>query len=454
MNRPRHPRVPGERSLSTSQLVLLGFSAIILVGAAFLSLDVCHRGGPHAMVDDLFTATSAVCVTGLMPLDLGSRFSFFGQVVVLVLIQLGGLGYMTLYTLSMLIVGRRLSLRDRLSLREAADQPRLGGMRRYVLSIIVMDLIAEGIGWLILSTQTVPEYGWKTGLYRALFFAVCAPNNAGFSMLSDGVAHWRTNPVFLLTVSGLIIFGGLGYNVVHELARRLTGREPDPRWSALVGIVLVATAALLVSTTLALWGFEHANPRTLGAMASFDQWTNAFFMAVQPRTSGFNSLDPGAMTTASQFLMIPLMFVGTGPGGTGGGIKLTTLAILAAAVWAMVRDQEDVNLPGLKRRVSDNTVLKALAVLCLSLATVALASFLLIAIEPLPPLAVLFEVVSAFGTVGLSLGITPHLSVASKVVLIAVLLIGRIGPVMVVAAFWAPRRRTAVRYAEEPLMVG
>jgi len=450
----RHPHVPVERALSTAQLVLCGFSAIIVVGTAFLSLDVCHRGGSHALVDDLFTATSAVCVTGLMPFDLATRFSLIGQIGVLILIQLGGLGYMTLYTLSMLLVGRRLSLRDRLSLREATGQPTLGGLVGYVRGIVIMDLVAESAGFVLLATQTVPEVGWGRGLYQALFYAVCAPNNAAFSLRPDGVAHWSGNAVFLLTLAALTILGGLGYNVVHELIRRLRRHEADPRWNALISIVLGLSGFLLVSTTCALWGFEHANPRTLGPLGPVQQWLNAFFMAVQPRTSGFNSIDTGSMSPASLFLMIPLMFVGTGPGGTGGGIKLTTVAILTAAVWAIVREQEDVNLPRLKRRVSDISVRKALTLLCLSLAVVATASFAIVAIEPLPPLAVLFEVVSAFGTVGLSMGITPHLSVASKVVLIAVLLIGRIGPVMVVAAFWAPRRRTAFRYAEEPLMVG
>lgn len=447
-------RTPSQLRFNTAQIVALSFVGLVLCGALALALPIARQGAPHHFLDDLFTATSAICVTGLMTLDLGTRYSPVGMAIVACLVQIGGLGYMSAVTLAMVLVGKRISLRDRLNLAEATDQGGLKGLRQHVLQIARLTLMAEFLGSVLLATRTIPLFGWPAGLGLAVFFAVCAPNNAGFSPFPDGLARWQNDPVFLLTICVLIIFGGLGYNVVRELMAQARGLLPDRRWTSLVRIVVPATAVLLLFATVAIWLLESANPRTLGPMPLAQQGLNAFFMAVQPRTAGFNSIDTSAMRELSQLLMIPLMFVGTGPGGTGGGIKLTTLVVLLATLRAVRQGRHEVVLTRLKLRIDQETVYKAVAVLLLSLGVVMLVSFAIAAMDPLPFDAILFEVVSAFGTAGLSLGITPHLSAFSKLVIIFTLLAGRIGPLMILLAVFPSSQRSELRYPEETLMLG
>lgn len=449
------PPRPVRWALGGARLALLGYVATILVGAFLLTMPFARLGAPHRLVDDLFTATSAVCVTGLMTIDLGTSYSPVGLAVIAALVQVGGLGTMTLFSLTMLMVGKRLSMRDRLNLREVTEQPGLAGLATHVRGIVAFMLGIEALGLVVLATQTVPEFGWGAGLGIAGFFAVCGPNNAGFSMFPDGLARWQGNPVLLLTLASLTIVGGLGYGVARELLRRFLLRSPpDFRANPMIAIVVGGTVLLLAGATVALWAFEHANPRTFGPMDPATQWLNAFFMAVQPRTSGFNSVETGAMAQPSLLLLVPLMFIGTGPGGTGGGLKLTTAAVLLSSVWAVARGLRDVPLPGLRRRVADEVVLKATTALCLSLTFVGTATFAITALEGLPLLPVLFEVVSAFATAGLSMGITAQLGDASKLILVGTLIVGRLGSVMLLLALFPGRQASPVRFQEERLTVG
>lgn len=447
-----HRRKP---MLSPSQVVVLSFLALISLGTALLALPIAHQGAPHRLVDDLFMAASAVCVTGLATLDVGTRYSGLGQVILLFLVQIGGLGYMTLFSLSLLVVGRRLSMRDRMNLQETLDQPGQAGVLEFVYHIVKFTLTIEAIGFVVLACQTVPELGWGLGLKMAAFHAVMAFNNAGFSLFSIGAVHWQHTPGVLVTLSVLVIIGGLGYTVNQELLRRFVWRLPGrPRWTPLVRLVVTFTAGLLVIGTVGLWVFEHDNVRTLGSMSLLDQWANAFFMGVQPRSAGFHSIDVSAMERSSQELITALMFIGAGPGGTGGGIKLTTFAIVLAALMAAVRGQEDVILPGLKRRVSDSVVRKAYAVAILSVFGLAVMTMAVGALEKHDFLAIAFEVTSAFSTTGLSTGITAELSDTSKVLLVVTMLAGRVGMLSIMLALFPHRSHTNIRYAEEPLLVG
>lgn len=440
-------------ALSAAQLVLLGFSAFMVVGACLLSLPAC-RATPHAWVDDLFMASSAVCTTGLALADVRAMYTPLGQAVLTGLIQIGGLGYMTLFTMGLLIVGQRLSLRDRLHLKEVLEQPGLSGLVAFVLSIVRFSLVLEGIGFVLLSLRTVPVYGWGEGLFVALFHAVAAFNNAGFPLFPEGLARWRHDPVFLLVISVLIIVSGLGFVVNRELVRRYGLRQPpQARWNLLIGVVLAMTAGLLAITTLLYWWAEASNPRTLGPLKPAWQALNAFFMAVQPRSTGFNTIDVGAMTKISLLWTLLLMFVGAGPGGTASGVKLTTVAVVGAAVWATLRGQEDANFFRLKRRIEPDTVRKAFAVVLLSGAWVGLVTGLMSLAEPHPFLEVLFEVVSAFGNAGLSMGITGQLTDSSKLLLTLTMLVGRIGILTLVLAWLPVRSPSVVRYAEESLLV-
>lgn len=438
-----------------SQVVLMAFVAFVVTGALLLSLPVAHAGPAHSWVDDLFMAASAVCVTGLATVDLGTSYSLTGQIIVMLLIQIGGLGYMTLFTVSMVLVGRQLSMRDRLTLQEATDQPGMTGLINFFKKIVVFTLVLEGIGFALLAMHTVPELGWSRGLYMALFHAVSAFNNAGFSLFPEGAMHWQGQGTALFVISLLVIVGGLGFNVNHELVDRfLLRKPPSQRWDVLIWLVLVMSAVLIVSGTLLFWYFEHNNVRTIANMPWHAQLANSFFMAVQPRSSGFHSLDPALFDRPTTLMTMALMVIGTGPGGTGGGIKLTTLAIIVATILATARGQDDVPLFGFRRTVNEKQVRKAFTVLALSIAGVVLTTMLLGSIEPHPFLPLLFEATSAFFTCGLSMGITGQLSDASKLILVVTMLVGRVGVLVLLLSIITDRRKTSIHYMEEPLLIG
>lgn len=442
-------------SLNASQVVLLAFITAIALGAILLALPISHTSAPHNWIDDLFVATSAVCVTGLTPLDVGTSYSLFGQVVIMLLFQLGGLGYMALFTVSMLLVGKRLSMRDRLNMQQATEQPGMQGLINFGVGILTFTLVVEAVGFFLLSFSTVPEFGWGSGLYLALFHALSAFNNAGFSLLPDGAMHWQRQEGTLLVLAALVLIGSLGYTVNHQLVKRYFWRDREPsRWDTLVKLVLVLSAVLVVATTALIWLFERHNPATLAELPWHSQFVNSLFMAIMPRSGGLHSLDVAAYDRPTQMVTMVLMFVGGGPGGTAGGIKLTTVAIVLAALMAAVRGQDDVTLFGLKRRVGEKIVRKAYTVLALTMVQLVVVVILLAALEPLPLMPLLFEASSATGVVGLSLGATPTLSDPSKLLLVVCMIAGRLGMLTVLLALFPTRKRSSIRYAEEPLLVG
>lgn len=445
----------GGLQLNASQLIVLGYASFILLGALLLALPVSHVPGPRPWVDDLFFAASAICSTGLAPVDLSSRYTAIGQSFLMLLIQIGGLGYMTLFTLSMLLIGQRISLRDRLNIQEGLEQPGMAGVVRFVLNVFVFSLAVELVGGALLAHTMVPEFGWGKGLLASALHIVGAFNNAGFPLLPEGGIHWQRNPGVLLVLACATVIGGLGFNVNQELIRRyLLRRRPEQRWNVLIGIVLGLTAGLLLVSTCVIWLAEARNPRTLGPLPWHLQATNALFMAVQPRSCGFNSVDVGAMARPSLLLMLALMFIGGGPGSTASGIKLTTVAVTAAGVQGVLQGRKEISIDWFKRRLDERLVRKAFAVVLLSLAVVAFSTLLVVSIEPLPFLSILFEVLSAFGNAGLSMGITGQLGATSKLILILTMLIGRVGMITVMLSLFPSRRRSAIRYVEEPLLIG
>lgn len=440
--------------MNTAQIVVLSFVLFISLGTMILALPISHQAPTYSWVDDLFMATSAVCVTGLASVDPGSTYTLFGQISLMLLVQMGGLGYMTLLTLSLVMVGQRISLRDRLNLQISTDHPGMAGIIGFILHIVRFTLAIEALGLLLMATVTVPVHGWGRGLYVAVFHVISAFNNAGFSLFPMGAATWQGQPLPLLILMSLVVVGGLGYPVTRELIQRLFFRKRRPHWDTLLYVVLVTTALMLVVPTFVLWGLERTNPQTLGGFPLMQQLVNAAFMAAQPRSAGFNTVPVDAMTAPSLLMIMGLMFVGGAPGGTAGGIKITTAVVLVAAVVAAIRGHKDTKILGMKRRVSDAVVRKALAVLVLSLSLLVLVTFILLALEPLPFLPVFFEAVSAVGTVGLSMGITSQLSDPGKLLLALTMLIGRVGVIMVMLSLFTTRSQSAVRYPEEPMLVG
>ncbi|HBR30039.1 MAG TPA: Trk family potassium uptake protein [Firmicutes bacterium] len=437
--------------------MVLGFLELIFLGSLLLSLPAATTGSVDvSYLDALFTATSAVCVTGLVVVDTGTAFSAFGQGVILTLIQIGGLGFMTLSTTLFLMAGKKIGLRDRLLIREAFSQYDLSGLVKLVRQVVKTTLFCEGIGALLLTVGFLAFMPFRNALYYGIFHAISAFCNAGFdlfgkvsgpfSSLTAYAGEW-----FTLVIAFLIIIGGLGFPVLMDLGKRLSGKK----LSLHSKMGLLATATLLVCGFFAFFSLEHNNPGTLGEKPLSAQIVSTFFQTVTPRTAGFNSLPLTALSDPTVFLLIILMFIGASPSSTGGGIKTTTFFTLILAVWAMIRGKRDVEL--FERRLPTDVILKAFTIAFISSALVGVVTFCLSCLEPeFSFLALFFEATSAFSTAGLSQGVTPNLtSPFSKMLLIGTMFAGRVGLFTIVVALthqW--QTNIAIRYSEERIIIG
>jgi trk system potassium uptake protein TrkH len=455
-------------------MLATSFAALIVVGAVLLSLPVSTSPGRHTSpIDALVTATSAVCVTGLIVVDTPAHFSPFGELVILLLIQAGGLGYMTISSVLAIALGRSVSLQERLTLQEALNVQGLDDLIRFAVTVLKVTLVFEAVGAVLLAAWWWSELGAAQALWFGVFHSVSAFNNAGFSLWSDNLMRWRDDWVVNLVVGGLVICGGLGFFVLTELLRRpavaeLRRRlrrtlEPEPpplKLSVHTRLVLLATAVLLIGGTLAIYALEARNPRTLGPLPWTEQLLAAWFHAVTARTAGFNTLDIGAMTPPALFLIMALMFIGASPGGTGGGVKTTTFSITVAALWATVRGDDEPHLFG--RRLGDDLVARAFFVSLIAFLALNAVGGLLLITDARDLLPTLFETTSAFGTVGLSMGeqgsvvsLSAFFTPMGKALIAAMMFIGRIGPMTL--AFAVARRATAqarIRYPEGKVAIG
>jgi len=444
--------------MTVSRTICLGFLVLIAIGTLLLMLPFATANGAwNNPLVALFTATSAVCVTGLIVVDTGSYFSSFGEGIILTLIQVGGLGYMTATTFLLLLLGRRLGLRERLALQQSMDKVELSGGRSLVISIITMTLIFELSGMFCLYPVFSRDYGPGYGLWLSVFHSISAFNNAGFSLFADSMVQYALNPWLNLVITALVIVGGLGYQVIMEifgwLRDRVQRRRERPVFSLNFKIAISTTLALLGLGTVAFFAAEFYNPETLGGMRPGYKLLMAWFQSVIARTAGFNSIDIGAMENASLFIMIALMFIGANPGSTGGGVKTTTMRILLVSTRMVLKGKEDVLC--YQRQIPVSRVLKAIAVVVGSALVVVLVTMLISVSNPtMSFIQVLFESVSAFATVGLSTGITPELSAFGKYVIIATMYLGRVGVLLFMAALFGDPKPTAVQYPEEDLLVG
>lgn len=434
--------------LNPAQAIITGFAAIILAGAILLSLPVAAADGtPSPFLTALFTATSATCVTGLVVVDTADYYSRFGQLVILVLIQLGGLGYMTVATLMAMIIGRRIGLRERLVLQEAHNLYTVGGIVRFTRTVVLLTLAIELAGTLILASRWVPEFGFTRGLYFAIFHSVSAFNNAGFDLMGGfrSLTRYVTDPVLSLTLAALIIVGGLGFTVLTDLFR-------PRRYTLHARVVLTTTATLIVLGTLLILLLEASNTKTLGALPWGGRALAAFFQSVTPRTAGFNTLDTASLREPTLMLIIALMFIGASPGGTGGGIKTTTFVAPMAVILSMLRGRPDPEL--FKRRLPPVVIYKAVTIALGGVAFVLTMATLLSLAESVPFISALFEVVSAFGTVGLSTGITPSLGSVGRLLVMATIFTGRVGLLTVAFALTRRLQPANFRYPEERVYIG
>jgi len=444
--------------MTVARTICLGFIGIITVSTILLMLPISNASGQWTdVLTALFTITSATCVTGLAVVDTGTHFSFFGQLVLTLTIQLGGLGYMTATTFLLILLGRRSRLQHRIAVQESLDSIGLSSVSQLVISVIATTALIELTGTFVMMTVFVPQFGWIKGTWMAIFHSVSAFNNAGFALFPDNLIQYATNPGIVGTIGILIILGGIGYQVIMEaflwLRDRLFRRLRGFRFSMHTKTVTSTTFWLLLIGFLGIYAAEFHNPATMANTSLSERFWLSIFQSITTRTAGFNSLDIGAMTMASLFLMIALMFIGASPGSTGGGIKTTTLRILSNCTGTVLRGRESVIL--YRREVPKGLLMKAISVFIGSVCTVVIATVILAVSDPkFEFIQVFFEVVSAFGTVGLSMGITAKLSTIGKLTIIAVMYIGRVGVLLLMEALLGDPKPSAIRYPEEDLLVG
>jgi potassium uptake TrkH family protein len=442
----------GERFQHPPQVITTGFGAAVLAGTALLSSPLASASGePTHWITALFTATSAVCVTGLVIVDTAAHWSAFGEAVITVLIQVGGLGIMTLATLFTVLVSGRLGLRARLFAQAETKSLSAIDLRRVVRNVVLFSLLSEAVVAVVLTLRFMLGYGEPFGraVYLGVFHAVSAFNNAGFALWPDNLMRFVTDPWICLTIAIAVIVGGLGFPVVFELLR--SWRRPS-RWSLLTRITLGVTAALLLAGTVVLLATEWANPRTLGPLPDSGKVLAGFFAAVMPRTAGFNSLDIAQMHSSSWLVTDLLMFIGGGSAGTAGGIKVTTFGLLAFIVWAELRGEPRVNIGN--RRLPETVPRQAVTITMIGIMVVVVSTYFLLVLTPHSLEKVLFEVISAFGTVGLSTGITATATPAGQLLLSLLMFVGRIGPLTLGSALALKERTRRYELPEERMIVG
>ncbi|NJO19178.1 MAG: ATPase [Spirulinaceae cyanobacterium RM2_2_10] len=442
-----------------ARTICSGFLAVIAVGMLLLMLPIAASDSTWTSpIIALFTATSAVCVTGLIVVDTGTHFSFFGQLVILLLIQVGGLGYMTSSTFLILLVRRRFDVRQKFAIQESFDGSPLQGSRNLIRSIIAMTLLFELTGTLILLRVFVPKFGFYGGLWQSLFHSISAWNNAGFSLFANSLTDYQNSWVINLIIPGLVIFGGIGYQVIIELyfwlvhLSRRQHRHLD--LSLNFKVVTSTTAVLLVLGTLAFLFTEFSNSSTLEPLTNLEKLGAAWFQSVTTRTAGFNTIDFGRMSDTMLFITIGLMLVGASPSGTGGGMKTTTVRILLNCTRSTLRGIDQVVM--YNRRIPTSVILRAVTVALGSMIVVVWSTFLLSLTEAnqFEFIDLLFEAVSAFATVGLSTGITSNLSALGELIITLTMFVGRVGILIFIGAILGDRRPTSLQYPEENLLVG
>ena len=446
-------------TLSTTQLILLSFLATILVGSALLALPISSADGKAVpYLDALFTATTATCVTGLVTLPTVSAWSVFGQIVILLLIQIGGLGLITVLSGLMLLLNRKMGISDRLLIQDAFNLNTMAGLARFVKNVLLGTLVVEGIGAVLCMPVFVPAFGAK-GIWISVFHSVSAFCNAGIDIMADNsLCDYATHPLINGVTSALIILGGLGYIVWWDVLRVFKSRSQKNRrifrhLTLHSKIAITATAGLILVGTLLFFLFEYNNPATIKDLSLFDKLQVSFFQSVTTRTAGFASVPQENLTNASAAVSMLLMLIGGSPVGTAGGIKTVTVIVLLTSAFSTIRSRSDASLFG--RRVSDDSIKKAVAVAVTFLAICATSTILLLATSDVSVIDAIYETVSATATVGLSRNLTPSLNAFGKWIIIATMYLGRIGPISMAVALGGPRvSQNVISEPTEEISVG
>jgi len=441
-------------TVTPHRFLLLGFIFIIFTGAFLLSLPIASTSGnSQSFIDALFVATSAISTTGLTVVDLGSFYSLFGQVVILVLIQLGGLGYMIFVVTIVLQLGVKLSLGGKLVLEESMSSPPYEEVSRFSRAIIFITLIFEFLGAVVLSLYWMREFPVKHAIYLGIFHSVSAFCTAGFSLFPDNLSAYRDSTVINVIIGILCIVGSVGffviYDVYHMMSRKKREDEPPKRLLIHTKLVLIMLPILIITGALLICLSEWNTP-----LPSFkDRFLTSTFQAISASTTtGFNTLDTGTVKTLGLATMVMLMYIGASPGGTGGGVKTTTFGLLISSIISVISMKDELIL--FNRRISPRTKDKAFAICTIAVLLIALDVLILSVTEKASFMEIVFEVVSAFGTVGLSTGVTPTLSVTGKIVLVITMLIGRVGPLAIGFSIRGKCKLVPIKYPEGGILVG
>ncbi|OFC72029.1 TrkH family potassium uptake protein [Alteromonas confluentis] len=447
-NRPleRKPRGSLKIQAAPPLILSLSFLGFILLGTVLLKLPFATTA-PISWVHSLFTATSAVTVTGLAIVDTGTGFTLFGQMVIAGLIQFGGLGLMTFAVVTLVAIGSKISFLQQSAVKEAFNETDTSSLVSTAKAVILFALAVEAIGILVLSAYWQTEMGWKQACYEAFFYTISAFNNAGFALSSDSLSAYVNDPVVNITITALFITGGLGFSVWIDLVKKKKWQMLTPySKTMLLGTLIINVAALLL-----IYLIEYDNPETLGKLDAAGKWWASWFQAVTPRTAGFNTLDINALEDGSVTLMLLLMFIGGGSMSTASGIKVVTFVVLLTATYNFLRREHAPTL--FQRTIRPETVSKALALTVISAGVTWIAIFVLTITETAPFIDIVFEAVSALGTVGLSRGLTGDLSAWGEGIIIVLMFLGRLGPLTLAYLLASPRQRR-VRFPDSRLSIG
>ena len=446
---------------STTHIIMLSFLCVIVLGSILLALPISSSDGKSVpYLDALFTATTATCVTGLVTLPTATAWSFFGQAVILVLIQAGGLGIVTVMAGVMLALHRRMGLSDRLLLQDAFNLSTLSGLTHFIKRVIIGTFVVEGLGALLYMTVFVPQFGVK-GIWISVFNAVSAFSNAGMDVIGENsLCDYACHPMVNSVTSVLIILGGLGFTVWWDVLRvlDLAIRKRNARHLSCLTLhskmALAATAVLLLGGGILIFLFESDNPATLGELSLADKMQVALFQSVTTRTAGFATVDQQALTPATTVLCLIMMFIGGSPVGTAGGVKTVTMLVLVVYAVSTIRGKREVGL--FNRRIPKDALRKSVAVVAMSFLIAAVSTLILAAVTPHRDLAdILYETVSATATVGLSRNLTATLTDAGKITVAVTMYLGRIGPISLAVAFGVSReKQNIVNNPTEPVSVG
>ncbi|MCG9725495.1 TrkH family potassium uptake protein [Vibrio brasiliensis] len=437
----------GRKAFLIPPLVLsTSFVLFILLGTVLLKLPIATQE-PITWFDSLFTATSAVTVTGLVVVDTGTQFTLFGQTVIAILIQCGGLGLMTFAIVTLMALGGKIGYLERSIAQEAFNQTDASTIVATAKSVMIFALLVESIGIVTLSWYWSAELGWQTSLFHGFFYTISAFNNAGFALSADSLMPYVDDPVVNIVITGLFITGGLGFSVWMDLKRHRS-------WTKLTvysRIMIISTVVINLIALIAIYLIEYGNPNTLAPLSEGGKVWAAWFQAVTPRTAGFNTLAIDQLEDATTAIVLLLMFIGGGSMSTASGVKVVTIVVLLLAAYSYLKRDEQVYV--FKREIAQETIKKALALTLISAVVIWLAMFVLLLSEEASPLDIVFEAVSALGTVGLSRGLTGNLSSVGEVVIILIMFMGRLGPLTLVYFLAMPRQKK-IRFAATKLPIG